>query len=154
MAVIVEVVAAVALDVLIGSEGAHELVENLGNSKGSGVFEPRKVKRSGGRESLTRDLRCDIVSSVPRRLRASSGGMVYHVLNRAAGRFKSFPIERDDHFLTAGRYVERAACESGMISRAMGMGQFCQAAAGPAAGVVDADEPLAGGTPPPTGKPG
>ena len=64
---------------------------------------------------MTRDLRCDIVSSVPRRLRTSSGGMVYHVLNRAVGRFKSFPIERDDHFLTAGRYVERNTLRANLV---------------------------------------
>src|SRR4051794_28179659 len=34
------------------------------------------------------------------------------------GRFKSFPIETDDHSLTACRYVERNALRAGLVDRA------------------------------------
>src|SRR5271163_4560614 len=34
------------------------------------------------------------------------------------GRFKSFPIEEDQHFLTVCRYVERNALRAGLVSRA------------------------------------
>ncbi len=34
------------------------------------------------------------------------------------GRFKAFPIQRDDHFLTVMRYVERSAVRAGLVSRA------------------------------------
>lgn len=34
------------------------------------------------------------------------------------GRFKSFPIQSDEHYLTACRYVERNALQAGLVSRA------------------------------------
>ena len=34
------------------------------------------------------------------------------------GRFKSFPIQEDEHFLTACRYVERNALAAGVVRRA------------------------------------
>ena len=34
------------------------------------------------------------------------------------GRFKSFPIQDDDHFLTVCRYVERNAVRAGLVERA------------------------------------
>ena len=34
------------------------------------------------------------------------------------GRFKSFPVQRDDHFLTVCRYVERNALTAGVVDRA------------------------------------
>jgi putative transposase len=34
------------------------------------------------------------------------------------GRFKSFPVQKDDHLLTVCRYVERNALRAGMVSRA------------------------------------
>jgi putative transposase len=34
------------------------------------------------------------------------------------GRFKSFPIQEDEHFLTACRYVERNALTAGLVDRA------------------------------------
>lgn len=34
------------------------------------------------------------------------------------GRFKSFPVESDDHFLTVCRYVERNPLRSGLVQRA------------------------------------
>ena len=34
------------------------------------------------------------------------------------GRFKSFPIQQDDHLLTVCRYVERNALRAGMVARA------------------------------------
>jgi putative transposase len=34
------------------------------------------------------------------------------------GRFKSFPIQEDEHFLTACRYVERNALTAGVVDRA------------------------------------
>jgi REP-associated tyrosine transposase len=40
------------------------------------------------------------------------GGHLYQ------GRFKSFPIEADDHFLTVCRYVERNALRAGLVRRA------------------------------------
>ena len=40
----------------------------------------------------------------------AGGGHVYQ------GRFKSFPIERDDHFLTVCRYVERNALRAGLVT--------------------------------------
>jgi putative transposase len=34
------------------------------------------------------------------------------------GRFKSFPVEADEHFLTVCRYVERNALRAGLVARA------------------------------------
>src|SRR5262249_54296233 len=34
------------------------------------------------------------------------------------GRFRSFPVQSDDHFLTVARYVERNAARSGLVTRA------------------------------------
>jgi len=34
------------------------------------------------------------------------------------GRFKSFPIQQDDHYLTVNRYVERNAFRAGLVRRA------------------------------------
>jgi putative transposase len=34
------------------------------------------------------------------------------------GRFKSFPVESDEHFLTVCRYVERNALRAGLVERA------------------------------------
>jgi putative transposase len=34
------------------------------------------------------------------------------------GRFKSFPMQTDDHFLTVCRYVERNALRAGLVARA------------------------------------
>jgi hypothetical protein len=34
------------------------------------------------------------------------------------GRYKSFPIQLDEHFLTVGRYVERNALRAGLVARA------------------------------------
>jgi putative transposase len=34
------------------------------------------------------------------------------------GRFKSFPVQEDDHFLTVGRYVERNALRAKLVERA------------------------------------
>jgi putative transposase len=34
------------------------------------------------------------------------------------GRFKSFPLQRDEHFLTVARYVERNAVGAGLVERA------------------------------------
>jgi putative transposase len=34
------------------------------------------------------------------------------------GRYKSFPVEEDEHFLTVARYVERNALRAGLVSRA------------------------------------
>jgi len=34
------------------------------------------------------------------------------------GRYKSFPVEEDDHFLAVARYVERNALRAGLVSRA------------------------------------
>lgn len=39
-------------------------------------------------------------------------GHLYH------GRFKSFPVQRDEHVLTVCRYVERNACTAGVVKRA------------------------------------
>jgi putative transposase len=36
------------------------------------------------------------------------------------GRFKSFPIQDDDHFFTVARYVERNALRAGLVKRAEG----------------------------------
>jgi putative transposase len=44
--------------------------------------------------------------------RGTGGGHVYQ------GRYKSFPIQRDDHFLTVCRYVERNALRAGRVDRA------------------------------------
>jgi len=45
--------------------------------------------------------------------RHSSGtGPVYQ------GRFKSFPVQTDDHFVTVARYVERNALRANLVSRA------------------------------------
>lgn len=40
------------------------------------------------------------------------GGHLYQ------GRFKSFPVQEDGHFLTVCRYVERNACTAGVVKRA------------------------------------
>ncbi len=34
------------------------------------------------------------------------------------GRFKSFPVQSDDHFLAVARYVERNAARAGLVARA------------------------------------
>ncbi len=34
------------------------------------------------------------------------------------GRYKSFPVERDEHFLTVCRYVERSALRARLVRRA------------------------------------
>ena len=34
------------------------------------------------------------------------------------GRFKSFPVESDEHFLTVARYVERNALRANLVERA------------------------------------
>ncbi len=34
------------------------------------------------------------------------------------GRFKSFPIEQDEHFYTVARYVERNPLRAGLVERA------------------------------------
>jgi putative transposase len=34
------------------------------------------------------------------------------------GRFKSFPVQEDDHFYTVARYVERNALRAGLVKRA------------------------------------
>lgn len=51
--------------------------------------------------------------------------MRWHVAHRTVGcgslyqgRFKSFPVERDEHFLTVCRYVERNALTAGVVERA------------------------------------
>lgn len=44
--------------------------------------------------------------------RSAGSGHVYQ------GRFKSFPIQDDDHFYTVCRYVERNALRAGLVSRA------------------------------------
>ena len=41
-----------------------------------------------------------------------SSGHVYQ------GRFKSFPVQEDEHFLTVCRYVERNALRANLVSRA------------------------------------
>ena len=43
--------------------------------------------------------------------RTSGAGHVYQ------GRFKSFAIQDDDHFLTICRYVERYACRANLVAR-------------------------------------
>jgi putative transposase len=45
-------------------------------------------------------------------LRRGSSGRVWQ------GRFKAFPIERDDHLLTVMRYVERNPLRAGLVERA------------------------------------
>ena len=37
------------------------------------------------------------------------------------GRFKSFPIQEDEHFFTACRYVERNALKAQVVERAEGL---------------------------------
>jgi len=44
--------------------------------------------------------------------RSTGSGHVYQ------GRFKSFPVQDDDHFYTVARYVERNALRSGLVRRA------------------------------------
>jgi putative transposase len=44
--------------------------------------------------------------------RSAGTGPVYH------GRFKSFPIQSDEHFLTVARYVERNAMRASQVKRA------------------------------------
>jgi putative transposase len=40
------------------------------------------------------------------------GGHLYQ------GRFKSFPVQSDEHYLTVCRYVERNALRAGLVKRA------------------------------------
>ena len=56
---------------------------------------------------------------------AHTHAMRWHVAHNTVGygslyqgRFKSFPIQRDDHFLTVCRYVERNALTAGVVDRA------------------------------------
>ncbi len=44
--------------------------------------------------------------------RTSGTGPLYQ------GRFKSFPVQTDEHFLTVARYVERNACRAKLVERA------------------------------------
>jgi putative transposase len=44
--------------------------------------------------------------------RSAGSGPVYQ------GRFKSFPVQTDEHFLTVARYVERNAMRAGLVERA------------------------------------
>ncbi len=51
--------------------------------------------------------------------------MRWHVAHRSVGRgdlyqgrFKSFPVQQDEHFLTVCRYVERNALTAGLVDRA------------------------------------
>ena len=44
--------------------------------------------------------------------RSAGSGHVYQ------GRFKSFPIQEDDHFYTVARYVERNALRANLVPRA------------------------------------
>jgi putative transposase len=44
--------------------------------------------------------------------RSAGSGHVYQ------GRFKSFPVQADDHFYTLARYVERNALRAGLVRRA------------------------------------
>ena len=58
---------------------------------------------------------------MPRPPRADEAGAHYHTTGEGhvyQGRYKSFPIEEDDHFLTASRYVERNALAAEMVDRA------------------------------------
>jgi hypothetical protein len=73
---------------------------------------------------------------MPRTARAAQGGFCYHVLNRGnaraevfhkhygssghvwQGRFKAFPIEQDEHFLTVVRYVERNPLRANLVPKA------------------------------------
>lgn len=41
------------------------------------------------------------------------------------GRFKSFPVQVDSHFLTVARYVERHALRANLVDRAEGAGRVC-----------------------------
>ena len=43
---------------------------------------------------------------------SSGSGPVYQ------GRFKTFPVQTDEHFLTVARYVERNALRAGLVKRA------------------------------------
>jgi putative transposase len=43
---------------------------------------------------------------------SSATGPVYQ------GRFRSFPVQGDEHFLTVARYVERNALRGGLVRRA------------------------------------
>ncbi len=53
--------------------------------------------------------------------RTSGTGPLYQ------GRFKSFPIEQDDHLLTVVRYVERNALRASLVTRAKtGLGRACR----------------------------
>jgi putative transposase len=56
---------------------------------------------------------------------AHTHAMRWHVTHNAVGRghlyqgrFKSFPIQEDEHFYTACRYVERNAMKAGVVERA------------------------------------
>jgi len=87
----------------------------------------------------------DKMIGMPRTRRYAPGGMVFHALNRGLGRmeilskdedyaafeetieetlqryqgrFKSFPVETDDHFYTVVRYVERNAARANLVESA------------------------------------
>ncbi len=53
--------------------------------------------------------------------RITLGGYVYHVLNRAngrrKGRFKSFPTQDDEHYLTVLRYIEANPLRAEIVAR-------------------------------------
>jgi putative transposase len=63
---------------------------------------PRENQR--GRESLIIARLSIIVFSMPRRLRVSTGGLLYHVLNRAAGRERLF--KKPEDFLAMLRVID------------------------------------------------
>jgi putative transposase len=64
---------------------------------------------------------------------AAVAGPVYQ------GRFKSFPVQEDDHLLTVGRYVERNALRAGLVRRAENWrwSSLWQRGRGRAAGLLD-----------------
>jgi hypothetical protein len=52
------------------------------------------------------------ISSVDTNGRGTGTGPLYQ------GRFKSFPVQQDEHLLTVCRYVERNPLRAGLVSRA------------------------------------
>ena len=75
------------------------------NDKDFLAFGNQRGEHQRGRESLTRLARAAMLALMPRRPRIATGGVVYHVLNRAAGRGRIFDDEAD--YLAMERVIER-----------------------------------------------
>ena len=53
---------------------------------------------------------------MPRIPRGQQAGFVYHVINHGNGRFKSFPVQRDERLMMVLRYALQNPVRSGLAA--------------------------------------